>query len=186
MARHRRRSKNPRRSTRRGSNGWIKRHGKWVKGALARGGRKARSARRGRSKRKVSRASRRGRSSYRKHSRRGARRGRHSSRRNPGTSEFRDGTSISISGDQVTLITPYGETYEYSDVSAKARARAMMAKTASAAKKILNGAGVLAAINPKRGKKSRRYRIMDRSPGWKSRRGKKPRSKRSRRNCGRY
>jgi hypothetical protein len=179
MARHRRRSKkNPRRSTRRGSNGWIKRHGKWVKAALARGGRKARSARRGRKSRSSKRT-------HRRSSR--SRRGRHSYRRNPASSEFHDGTSISISGDTVTLLTPYGETYEYSEVDSRARARVMTCKTASQAKKILNASGVLAAINPKRGKKSRRYRIMDRSPGWKSRRGRKPRrSKRSRRNCGRY
>ncbi len=156
MARHRRsksRSKNPRRSTRRGSGGWIKRHGKWVKGALARGGRKGRSHR----------AGRKGRSS------RGRRHGRSHARRNPSTSRFKDGTTVSISGNSVTLHTPYGESYDYSEVSAAGIRSLYSARNLAAARKALNRTGILSSINPKRGRKSRR-----------SSRG------RTRRNCGRY
>lgn len=164
MARRRSRSRNPRRGSRRGKGGWIKRHGKWVKGALARGGRPARRARRHRSR---GRGRRHGRSKYVRYGTRGRRggrwteararrkarwyQGRHRrSMRNPGVGHFTDGTSVSIDGDSVTLYTSWGETYDYSEVDSRARAKLMLAKTSKQAKRILDGAGVLASINPRR------------------------------------
>ncbi len=93
--------------------------------------------------------------------------GRRGRRSNPGASQLRDGTLVSISGDSVTLHSNMGESYEYHEVSRSGLAGLMRAKSISAAKKLLNQHGIMAAVNPRRNRgrtskagrrQSRRYR----------------------------
>ena len=89
---------------------------------------------------------------YRSKSRRSSR-GR---RRNPASSQLRDGTSVSIDGRSVTLTTPYGENYEFDEVSPSGIRALYSAKNFAAAQKACNRSGILRAINPKRGRGRRR------------------------------
>jgi hypothetical protein len=84
-------------------------------------------------------------------------------RRNPSGTELRDGTSISISGSDVTIIPPYGESYDYSDVSPSAIRRLRSAKTFGQASKIAGAAGVTRSINPRRRSKGRGRKSRSRS-----------------------
>jgi hypothetical protein len=93
--------------------------------------------------------------------------GRRGRRSNPGASQLRDGTLVSISGDSVTLHSNMGESYEYHEVSRSGLSGLFRAKNISAAKKLLNQHGIMAAVNPRRNRgrtskagrrQSRRYR----------------------------
>ncbi len=77
-------------------------------------------------------------------------------RRNPASSQLRDGTMVSIDGRSVTLNTPYGETYEFDEVSPSGIKALYSAKNFGAAQKACNRSGILRAINPKRGRGRRR------------------------------
>jgi hypothetical protein len=79
-----------------------------------------------------------------------------SRRRNPSGTELRDGTAITISGDSVTLSSPYGETYEYDGLSSSALKALRRAKTFGQASRIASSGGVTRSINPRRRGKSRR------------------------------
>lgn len=65
---------------------------------------------------------------------------------------------ISIDGRSVTINSPYGESYEYDEVSPSALRALSGAKNFSAAQKACNRAGILRSINPKRGKRKGRGR----------------------------
>lgn len=80
-------------------------------------------------------------------------------RRNPSGTELRDGTMISISGSNVTISSPYGETYEYDEVSSSALKKLRTASSFGSASRIASSGGVTRSINPKRrGRKSRSRR----------------------------
>lgn len=112
-------------------------------------------------------------------------RGRKGRRRNPSGSQLRDGSTISISGSDVTLYSPYGESYEYSDVSPSAIRKLRRASSFSQASRICDSAGVSRSINPRGGRKSRRKGRTSRRSSSKAQGRKSSRSKRGRRSYAR-
>jgi hypothetical protein len=78
-------------------------------------------------------------------------------RRNPSGGQLSDGTVVAVSGNFVTLHSPYGEAYDYDGVDHHTLARVRKAKTFSKASSMLSKHCILRSINPKRGKsRSRR------------------------------
>lgn len=70
-------------------------------------------------------------------------------RRNPSGTELKDGTIVSASGDSVTLLSPYGENYDYDGVTASSFARLRRAKSFKQACSVLDKHCVLRSINPR-------------------------------------
>lgn len=79
-------------------------------------------------------------------------------RRNPSGTQLRDGTSIQVSGSDVTLFSPFGETYEFSDLSIGALKKLRRATSFSQANRIASSEGVTRSINPRRRRSKSRSR----------------------------
>jgi hypothetical protein len=85
--------------------------------------------------------------------------GRRGRRRNPSGGQLSDGTVVAVSGNFVTLHSPYGEAYDYDGVDHHTLARVRKAKTFSKASSMLSKHCILRSINPNRSDvRRRKYR----------------------------